>query len=55
MVWKCPKCKYTTTSHTAMMRHFYREHYTKKGKSVPKGKDKKKHIFHPPVNKKRRK
>ena len=47
MVWKCPKCKQKHTSYSAMMKHFYRKHYTPKGTSVSKGKSKTVHVFRP--------
>lgn len=47
-MWKCPKCSYRSTSHQAVMRHYYKNHHTSTAKSsVNKGKEKKIHIFKP--------
>ena len=50
-MWKCPKCGFKSTSYSAMMKHFYKNHYTAKAGSVPKGKQKKIYTFHPPRRK----
>jgi hypothetical protein len=53
MVWKCPKCSFTSKSYTAMQRHYYSKHHTPKAGSVSKGKDKKKHIFRPTIHRRK--
>lgn len=48
MVWKCPSCSYKTSSHSAVMKHYYAKHYKGHAKNTPnKGKDKKIHVFKP--------
>lgn len=55
MVWKCPKCSYTTKQYTAMQRHYYSNHHTSraKKKAVSKGKDTKKYVFRPTLKKRK--
>lgn len=54
MVWKCPKCRYTTTDYTKMQKHMAKNHPSpKKKKEIPKGKQKKRFIYHPPKKKRK--
>ena len=54
MVWKCPRCKFTSRTYTVMQRHFYNKHHVSSAKkAVNKGKDTKKHVFKPTIHKRK--